>query len=405
MSTATANGEATNPRMQPSILRQSPVALRTLGFLRPRIIDRYLLREVATSFLAATAILLLVMVGGAVADLLSKIARGRIPADLLFTLIGLRAVGTLTILMPLAALLGVLLAYGRLWRDSEMAVLQSSGLDLGGLMRPLLLFAVPTMAAIGLISFWLGPASDRLAQQLMTEASRSLIVAGLEPGKFVDLPGRDGVIYVGEMSADGTQFKRMFIESERADKEPGKIRIDVVTATHGFLYHDADGVGRYIALQDGFRVEGKLGEDDFRLMRFARNDIKLPDSASDDNATSAKRSAPTSVLLGTGDDLVMRAELHWRLAAPLSVLVLTLLALPLSKSSPREPRYARLLIALLVWLIYYNALLLGRSWISQGRLAPEFGLWWVYLPAIAIAVWLLLGSQRLKRPRAMARVA
>ncbi len=391
--------------MKPTILRQSPAALRTQGFLRPRIIDRYLLREVGVSFLAATAILLLVMVGGAVADLLTKIARGRIPADLLFTLIGLRAVGTLTILMPLAALLGVLLAYGRLWRDSEMAVLQSSGLDLTGVIRPLLLFALPTMVAMGLISFWLGPASDRLAQQLMTEASRSLIVAGLEPGKFVDLPGRDGVIYVGEMSADGTQFKRMFIESERPDTVPGKTRIDVITATHGFLYHDADGVGRYIALQDGFRVEGKLGEDDFRLMRFARNDIKLPDSASDDNAVSAKRSAPTGVLLAARDDLVMRAELHWRLAAPLSVLVLTLLALPLSKSSPREPRYARMLIALLVWLIYYNGLLLGRSWISQGKLAPEFGLWWVYAPTIAVAVWLLWSSQRLRRPRAALGVA
>jgi lipopolysaccharide export system permease protein len=262
------------------------------------------------------------------------------------------------------------------------------------------LFVLPTMVMLGLVSFWLAPASDRLAQRLMQEASRSLIVAGLEPGKFVDLPGRDGQIYVGEMSADGTQFKRMFIESERADKETGKTRIDVITATHGYLYHDADGEGRYIALQDGFRVEGKLGEDDFRLMRFARNDIKLPDSASDDNAITLKRSAPTVALLAAPDDPVMRAELHWRLAAPLSVLVLTLLALPLARSSPREPRYARLLVALLVWLIYYNGLLLGRSWISQGKLTPAFGLWWVYVPAIAIAIWLLWSGQRLKRPRA-----
>jgi lipopolysaccharide export system permease protein len=386
--------------MKPTILRQSPVAVRALEALRPRIIDRYLLREVAASFLGATVILLLVMVGGAVADLLGKIARGRIPADLLFTLIGLRAVGALTILVPLAALLGVLLAYGRLWRDSEMAVLQSSRLDLAGMVRPLGLFALPAMLAIGLVSFWIGPAAERLSQQLLQEANRSLIVAGLEPGKFVELPGRDGVIYVGEMSADGTRFKRMFIESERADRHAGTTRIDVITATHGFLYHDADGAGRYIALEDGFRVEGKLGEDDFRLMRFARNDIKLPDSTSDDNETTIKRSAPTGALLAAHDDPVMRAELHWRLAAPLSVLVLTLLALPLARSSPREPRYARLLVALLVWLTYYNGLLIGRAWISQGRLAPAFGLWWVYLPALAIAGWLIWSGQRLRRPRA-----
>lgn len=386
--------------MKPTILRQTSFTRRALAALRPRIIDRYLLREVAGSFLAATVILLIVLVGGAVADLLARIARGRIPADLLFTLIGLRTVGTLTILMPLATLLGVLLAYGRLWRDSEMAVLQSSGLDLSGSLRPLALFALPLMLLLGLVSFWLAPAADRKAQALMQEASRSLLVAGLEPGRFVDLPGRDGKIYVGEMSADGTRFKRLFIESERPDNHDKAItRIDVITATHGFLYHDADGAGRYMALEDGFRVEGKLGEDDFRLMRFARNDIKLPDSDSDENDTTVKRSAPTSVLLRASDDPVMRAELHWRLAAPMSVLVLTLLALPLSKSSPREPRYARLLLALLAWLLYYNGLLLGRSWISLGKLAPGFGLWWVYLPALLIAVGLIWSSQRLKRPR------
>ena len=391
--------------MKPSILRQSPPAPRAPLPWRLRLIDRYLLRELAASFLAATVILLLVMVGGAVADLLAKIARGRIPADLLFTLIGLRTVGALNILLPLATLLGVLLAYGRLWRDSEMAVLQSSGLDLRGQVRPLALFALPVALLLGLVSFWLAPAADRLAQALLTEANRSLIVAGLEPGRFVELPGRDGVIYVGEMSSDGTQFKRMFIESERPDKDTGKTRIDVITATHGYLYHDADGVGRYIALQDGFRVEGKLGEDDYRLMRFARNDIRLPDAASDDSATSVKRAAPTGDLLRASDDAVMRAELHWRLGAPLSVLVLALLALPLAKSSPREPRYARLLLALLAWLVYYNGLLLGRAWLSQGKLAMGFGLWWVYLPALAIAAWLLWSGQRLKRPRAAAGAA
>ena len=385
--------------MKPTILSHSPTVPPSRPFAPLRIVDRYLLREVVTGFAAATVILLLVMVGGAVADLLAKVARGRIPADLLFSLIGLRTVGALNILLPLAALIAVLVGYGRVWRDSEMAVLQSSGFDLVGLLRPLAMFALPTMLLLGAVSFWLAPAADRLARRLLTEANRSLIVAGLEPGRFVELPSKDGVIHVGEMSADGTTFKRLFIESERVDAKAGATRIDVITATHGFLYHDPDGEGRYIALQDGFRVEGKLGEDDFRLMRFARNDIKLPDSVSGDSENSVKQSATTSTLFASADDPVMQAELHWRLAAPVSVIVLTLLGLPLSRSSPREPRYARLLLALLAWLVYYNALLLGRGWIGQGKVAPWFGLWWVYLPALAIAAWLIWSGTRLKRPR------
>ena len=149
-----------------------------------RIVDRYLVRELLVSFLAAVAILLLVTVGATVADLLAKIARGRVAADLLLALIGLRTVDSLTLLVPLALFLGVQLAYGRLYRESEMAVFAASGLPVTGLVRPLLMLAIPMTFAMALISFWLAPAAVRQAQALQEEASRSLIVAGLEPGRL-----------------------------------------------------------------------------------------------------------------------------------------------------------------------------------------------------------------------------
>ncbi len=362
-----------------------------------RIIDRYLLRELGLSFSASLLMLLLITVGGTVADLLTKIARGRIPAELLLALIGLRTVDALTVLMPLAVFLGVLLAFGRLYRDSEMAVFAASGLSITGLLRPLLLLAAPVMLALGLISFWLSPAAVRLSQQLLQEASRSLVVSGLEPGRFVELPGRDGVIYVGGMSSDGTHFQHMFVQSERTDKD-GKQHIDVVTAEHGELFHDANDTERYLRFENGFRVEGVLGQDDYRLMRYALNDVKLPDSTTDTNSDASKRSVSSSELLRINEPL-QRAELHWRLAAPLSALVLILLALPLSRSSPREPRYARLLIAVLCWMVYFNCLTFGRSLLSQGKLHSGFGLWWVHIPWLLVALVLLGVSYRVKKPR------
>jgi len=363
-----------------------------------RIVDRYLVRELLVSFLAAVAILLLVTVGATVADLLAKIARGRVAADLLLALIGLRTVDSLTLLVPLALFLGVQLAYGRLYRESEMAVFAASGLPVTGLVRPLLLLAVPMTFAMALISFWLAPAAVRQAQALQEEASRSLIVAGLEPGRFVELPNNDGVMYVDSMNADGTKFKKMFVASERIDTEAGRTSLNVITAADGELYHDANGAERYLGLNDGFRVEGVLGQDNYRLMRYARNDVKLTDTETDANADSVKRSAPTTALLAS-NDIVQRTEFQWRLAAPLSVLVLVLLALPLAKSSPREPRYARLLIALLSWVIYYNCLAIGRSKLSQGVLDPRIGFWWVQVPTALLALYLLWRSQRLPRPR------
>jgi lipopolysaccharide export system permease protein len=191
----------------------------------------------------------------------------------------------------------------------------------------------------------------------------------------------------------------MFIASEKRNAGETATAINVITAADGELYHDANGVERYLGLNDGFRVEGTLGQDNFRLMRYQRNDIKLQNNESDTNADSVKRAASTTQLLASSDP-VQRAELQWRLAAPLSVLVLVMLALPLARSSPREPRYARLLIALLAWVIYYNCLALGRTWLSQGRYSPLIGFWWVQLPAMLIALLMLWQSQRLPRPRA-----
>src|ERR1041385_5264890 len=96
-----------------------------------------------------------------------------------------------------------------------MAVFAASGLSIVGLVRALVLLGVPRAALMAAISFWLAPAAVRQSQTLQEEASRSLIVAGLEPGRFVELPNNDGVMYVDEMNGDGTKFKKMFIASER----------------------------------------------------------------------------------------------------------------------------------------------------------------------------------------------
>jgi len=369
-----------------------------------RIVDRYLARELLVSFLAATAILLLVTVGGTVADLLQKIARGRIPADLLLALIGLRTVDALTVLAPLAVFLGVQIAYGRLYRESEMAVFSASGLAMTDLLRPLLLLAVPLAVLMGVVSFWLAPAAVRQSQALLQEASRSLIVAGLEPGRFIELPNNDGRIYVEGMNSDGTQFKKLFVASERDNKD-GTSSLNIITAASGELFHDADGSGKYLGLNDGFRVEAVLGKDNYRLMRYERNDLKLQDSENDTSADSVKRSATTTQLMASQDP-VQRAELQWRMAVPVTTLVLILLALPLAKSSPREPRYARLLIALSVWMIYNSGITIARTWLSQGKLNPLFGFWWIQVPFALLALLMLWRSQQLPKPRAPApRVA
>lgn len=356
-----------------------------------RKIDRYVLGELLGSFAASFIVLVMVSMGGLLADLLSKIARGKVPATLLLSQLGLRAVDALPLLLPLALFLGVLLAVGRMYRDSEMAVFASVGLGPRALLRPILWLAVPVCTLVAVVSLWGSPAALELSKRMIDSANRSLLVAGLEAGRFIELPGRHSVIYLGGMSDDGSQFQRLFVHADRGD------RVDVVTARAGELFSESLGEERYLTLHDGFRVEGVLGQDDFRMMRFVRNEIRIPDSEEAEAGTEAQRRDSLSLWQRGGADEL--AELHWRIGPPIAAALLALLALPLARTPPRAARYGALLLALLAYIVYQNLMFLGRNWLAEGSVPSALGLWWLHVPVAVGVLWLLARDGALGRRR------
>ncbi len=355
------------------------------------LIDRYLAREVALSFVACLTVLVLVSMGGFFADVLGKIARGKLPPGLLISQLGLNVLDFLPILLPLSLFLGVLLAYGRLHRDSEIAVLSSSGMGSRRLARPMFWIAIPVAVLVGLTSLWLSPLALRTSQAMIEAANKSLLLAGLEPGRFVNIPGGRGVVYISAMSDDGRTFERLFVHAEREG------RIDVITAQAGELFQESQGEERYLSLTDGFRVEGVPGSDAFRMMRFRRNDIRLPDVQSGSVGRVEQRMT-TRELIATAEPVEL-AELHWRIATPLATAILALLALPLAHTAPRQARYGRLIVALLAYVVYFNVLMLGRSFLADGTIPSWAGLWWAHLPVLAMALFLLWRDEHLPKTR------
>ncbi len=353
-------------------------------------LDRYLSSEFIRAVLATLLVLLLVSLGGVFADLIGEMALGKVPPTLLLSQLGLRILGYLPLILPLALLLGILLATGRLYRDSEMTVLAAVGVGPRRLLRPLLLVALPVVAFIALSSLWLGPWANRLAKSMVIEANRNLLVAGLEPGRFTPMI-HAGVAYVGTMSSDGTRLGQVFIYRERGD------RIDVATAREGELYRD-HGV-RVLALLDGFRVEGPASGDNlgYRLMRYARNEVQLPEADPPSRLDDPPFRSTTELLQMAGGPA--RAELHWRLAPALLALAFALMAIPLARSSPRQSRHGAMLLAFLAYLVGIFLTLLGVQWLADGALPLAFGLWWLLLPLLGLGVWMFVRDGQRLWPR------
>lgn len=356
-------------------------------------LDRYLLRDFVQSVLATLIVLLAVSMGGVLVDVLGEIADGGIPARLLLSQLGLQLLVYLPLVLPLALMMGLMLSVARLYRDSEMAVLNAVGVGPARLLRPLLMAALPVVAIVGLCSLWLGPWASRTAATMVEQANRSLIVAGLEPGRFTTLSG-GGVVYIDGMSDDGRELQRVFLQREREG------RIDVVTAATGALQLDGDRE-RYLELRDGHRIEGPLEQGlDFRLMRYVTNEVALPDRSASRDENDPVLASTASLLGDARPDAV--AQLHYRLAPPLLALAFALMTVPLARSAPRQQRYGRAMLGFLAYMVALNMMFIGRGMLADGRLPAAAGLWWLVVPLLLLAVWLYRRDGRLARPRRVA---
>lgn len=353
-------------------------------------LDRYLLGDFVQSFLATLIVLLVVSVGGVLVDILGNIADGRLPARLLFSQLALQFIVYMPLILPLALMLGLLLAIARLYRDSEMAVITAIGVGPRRLLRPLLMLVVPVVAVVGACSLWLGPWASRTAEQMIQDANRSVLMAGLEPGRFTPLPN-GGVVYLSSISPDGTQLGKVFLQRAKDD------RLEVVSAASGRMYFEGERQ-RFLELDKGHQVEGPLaGALDYRLATFARNDVALPDGAQTRKDDDPELMS-TLQLLGDGRTQA-QAELHRRLAPPLIALAFALLTVPLGRSSPRQQRYGRMMLALLAYMVGTNLTFIGVGWIASGKLPAMLGLWWLTLPLLAFAVWMYARDGRMSLPK------
>ncbi|GAA0900220.1 LPS export ABC transporter permease LptF [Luteibacter anthropi] len=364
------------------------------------ILDRYFLRELAYGVIATAVVLLVIFAGGAFATVLQKVANGSIQPSVMFEVLGLQMVDLLSTLLPMAAFLGTLIALGRMYRESEMHVLASSGMGPRGMLRPVIMLTVVATLVVGTVSLWLGPWSARKADQVIAVANKSVIAAGLDAGRFTELPGKGGIIFVDALSRDGTVLGKTFLASDHVDSQ-GRTSVRVVNAKSGRMYQEADGQNRFLALYDGWQYEIPLGTDNWRRMKYERNDASLSSIADDDDEDPAHELTTPALFKATDADAL--GELVSRFAAPVSTLVLMMMVLPMSRQAPRDARYGRLLVAVLAYFLYVIWQLIARAQIIKERLHTPIPIWVLHIIVFAIAAWVFWRQNSPRRAKEATR--
>lgn len=359
-------------------------------------LDRYLLRDAAASWAAVTLVLLLIMLSTRFASLLADAAAGELPRNLLFMVVGLTSLQYLVILVPVSLLLGVMLSLGRLYKDNEVAAMTGCGVSLLRLYRPYLVLGGLLSLFTAALAFQIGPWAGRTADYLVKDARRLVQYLPFEPGRFNTVADGQAVFYTAEMDQNREKLGAVFAQIER-----GEGGVSIVIANEGLQRLNPVTGDREITLFGGWRYDGLPGSPMYEIVRFDEFITRV--TPPEFIYSSGKRRVATTAALIASTDPQDRAELHWRIAAPISVFLLTLLAVPLSHVGPRQGRYGKVVIGLVVYLFYSNLIGLGQNWIAKGRLPETVGLWWIH--ALVLVTALALIGHRLnwwaRAPRAV----
>lgn len=356
------------------------------------LIFRYLAKEIFITLVSLTGILLLIFMSNQFVRYLSRAASGQIPGMVIFKLMMLELPNLLGLLLPLGFYVAILIAYGRMYAESEMTVLHACGYGQNRLLKQSMIMAGVVSVVVLIVMIFLSPYIYKERTKLLKSTGIQTIIKTIMPGRFQAFHGGREVFYVESMSRDHDEASHIFL-AKRSKSVPGSW--DIMWAKDAHAETDEENGEEYVILNEGREYEGKPGKANFRVVHFNQYRARLPHPTV--NLQQDIRTEATSNLLPFNNpDLNKAAELQWRLSVPLMVLILTLIAIPLSQVNPRSGKFARLMPAILIYIIYANFMFIARDWLKAGKVPVWIGMSWLHILFLVLA-GLLLWRNKVKR--------
>ncbi len=347
------------------------------------IINRYLSREIFSSTFAVSLVLVPIIVSGRLINILARANPGEMDFLFMAQLIIYRLPSMLMLILPLSLFLGVLLAYGKLYLESEIAVLKASGVSGKQLVGYALGPALGGAIIVGSLSLYISPIAFEALEVSYAKRAALSELDTLSAGRFEKLPA-NRTVYTSAFTDNRSKMDKVFIS--QLNKSTGDI--EITYAQSGVQLNTPEGE-RYLVLQNGYRYTGVPGEASYEQLEYSEYGYLLPKRKLEID-TREPYAKTTQFLLESKEDIYI-AELQWRLSLPLLAFIVVMIAVPLSKTNPRQGRYAQLIPTILLYLVYLSLLMTARDKVEDGS---HIGLiWLVHLVFFCYGLSLILFDQ------------
>lgn len=348
----------------------------------PSVLSRYVVREILVHIFGVLAIVLGIFLLRRFAGLLTDAAEGALPANVILHLLGLRTIMALPSLLPVVLYLSIILGLGRLYQDQEMTALNACGVGPGRIRVIVFVFASIVATGIGILSYSTRPWAANELQVVERRAALEVSADSMSPGRFYELGGEaEQVVFAESRSPTDPQvLQNVFVQYRKGSE------LAILYSEEALVHRDEQSHYRFLRLLDGYRYDLRPDKQQYEITSFEEFVVRTPVRSMLEEEPEQK-ARPTSELF-VSPQLPDRAELQWRLSMPISAMILAVLAIPLSRVHPRQGKYAKILLAILLYTFYRQLLSTSKNWVADGDLPVLPGMWIIHVVALAIGLLL-----------------
>ncbi|MCL1079761.1 LPS export ABC transporter permease LptF [Parashewanella spongiae] len=352
------------------------------------IVFRYLIREVFKAQLAVLTVLLTIFISQHFVRILADATDGDFPASLITTLLALELPTLAVLILPLSLFLGIMLAHGRMYAENEMVVFHSVGISEWYVTRVTLAVTIFNVAITAALSLYIAPWAEEQQNVLLEKAQSEAGLSAIIPGRFQTSANGRAVLFIEDKDKKNN-LSNVFV-AQLPEKDNTSGQTNIVVAESGRVVERQDGE-QQLVLDQGVRYQGSPHSLNFQVIEFGGYQMQIQDREVEERRR--KLSAMSSFELFNTSGPEAAAEFHWRVAIPLAIIMMTLIAVPMSRVNVRQGKFAKMFPAILLYLGYFGMMVAAKKALEDEVYPSYLGMWWIHLSAFIIAV-LLLSKER-----------
>ncbi|WP_298934225.1 LPS export ABC transporter permease LptF [uncultured Ramlibacter sp.] len=315
-------------------------------------------KELARSFGATLVVLVTIVMTMTLIRTLSQASRGSVNPQEVMMVMGYTVLGYLPPILTLSLFIAIVGTLSRMYRDSEMAIWFSAGRGLSAFLKPLFGFAWPVLLVIALLALVVWPWANQQTQDLKDRYGSRGDLERVAPGQFQESSNGTRVFFLDKDTPDNKSGKNIFISTLERGKET------VTSARSGRVVTEGD--RQFLLLSNGQRMESSLKDRQLKVSEFEELGNRVGTVPLGSSDTTPVKTRSTFALL-MDPSRANQAELAWRLGLALAAFNFVVIAVTVSSVNPRAGRSGNLVFALFAFIVYFNLLNIGQSWVGGGR--------------------------------------